>query len=257
MSCKSFVCTASFCLMLASSCLAVDWESLHRKGYLSDFANVASAECQVEMERYGKQVEDKTGVRLDVVIVSSLQGEPVEEVAALVFKNFAPEDAPENRAPRVMLFLAAADRRSRLLTDRSLSDRMPADFEAEVLDRMTSSLWRDDHGQAVLAAADAIGGEVARAVGRPLDVHPNRRDVETPALRRVPWVLVAAVLLVGFVMLAGSARRGGWRGMIYGNLLGRPKAGAYSRGHFGGGFGGYDSPDGAGAFGGETHSGRW
>ncbi|MGH9661654.1 MAG: TPM domain-containing protein, partial [Bryobacteraceae bacterium] len=53
---------------------AYDWKALKPQGYVSDFARVVDATSRAGIERYGADLERKTGVQIALVTVRSLEG---------------------------------------------------------------------------------------------------------------------------------------------------------------------------------------
>jgi uncharacterized protein len=128
---------------------------------------------------------------------------------------------------------------------------------------MRPALREQHYGEAMLAAAETLGSQIARAKNVALDENLPRRMRRTTK-DSIPWpVVIGGVFLL--LLLAGGGRgrggrRGGWGGgggggilpaLILGHMLGRSTWG----GRGGGGFGGYDSGDSFGGFGGGDFGG--
>src|SRR5262245_36459561 len=69
-----------------SYAFAVDWKALKPQGYVSDFAGVIDAQSKAELENYATRLEQQTGVELALVTISSLNREPIEDVANTIFR---------------------------------------------------------------------------------------------------------------------------------------------------------------------------
>jgi uncharacterized protein len=123
---------------------------------------------------------------------------------------------------------------------------------------MRPALRAQNYGEALLAAAHALGQRIAQAKGVAIDTAPRRRIRHEPG-DSIPWpMLVGGVLLLLFLF---AGRGGGGRphgggggglltGLILGNMMGRSWGGSSH-----GGFGGYDSGGGFGGFGGGDSGG--
>src|ERR1051325_7474975 len=68
----------------ASPAWSVDWKALRPQGCLSDFAHVVDADARKTLEPYCAAIEQATGVRMKLVTVSSLQREPIDDVAETI-----------------------------------------------------------------------------------------------------------------------------------------------------------------------------
>jgi uncharacterized protein len=236
-----------FCCALAVSlgpAFAVDWKALKPQGYVSDFAGVIDARSRAELESYCARVEQKTGAEMALVTIQTLNGEPIEDVANTIFRNWGVGKKGKNEG--ILLLLAVADHRDKLEVGYGLEPLLPDGFDGDILRAMRPALRQNLFGEALRAAAATIGGRIAQAKGVTLDVGIRRRTLPPPR-RSIPWPLV----IIGIVILAVILRGGGGpflMGMFLGNMMGGgPRYGGGS----GGGFGGYDSGgDSGGGFGG-------
>jgi uncharacterized protein len=240
---------ASFCLtcLATSPALAVDWKALKPQGYLSDFAGVVDAQSRAALDQYAAAIEKATGAQMAFVIIPTLQGEPIEDVANDLFHGWGIGEKSKDNG--VMLLLVVQDRRSRLEVGHGLEEILPDGFDGLLLDNMRGELRAGRYGQAMLTAAQAIGEVVAKSrnVSVPPPAPEHRRIIHRH--RDVPWIPILFGLAIFWSLLRSSTRGGGgggfWTGMLLGNLLNGFSYG----GRGGGGFGGYDS-GGSGGFGG-------
>jgi uncharacterized protein len=250
-------------LLCASSGWAVDWTAYKPEGYVSDFAKVIDPASRSQLEQYCAAVERSTHVQMALVTVSSLEGEPVEDVAYAMARAWGVGRKGENDG--VLLLLAIQDRRSRLEVGTGLESVLPGSLSSDTLAEMRPALRQQRYGEAMMAAAETIGQTVAKA--RNVTVEKKLpRQVEHSVGDWLPWpVLIGGGLLLFWLLTRGgprgySGRTGGgflpW--LILGNMMGRSTWGSRSSG----GFGGYDSGDsfggfGGGDFGGGGASGDW
>ena len=228
---------------------AVDWSALKPQGYVSDFAHVVDAASRVRLDVYCGDVERGTGVQIALVIVPSLAGEPVSDVAQILYRAWAV--GQKSQGGGVLVLMAVYDRRVRLATAHGLESILT---ERSVLREMGPGLRERDFGEAAMAAAETIGLRVARARNPGFSASLPRR-LRPGAFDWLPWpVLLGAVLLVAWLMRMGGVRGDGGStgggllpGLVGGRGALRSTWGANGRG----GFGGYDSGDGGfGGFGG-------
>ncbi len=231
---------------------AVDWKALKPQGYVSDFAGVVDAQSRAALEQYCLAVEKSTGAQVALVTVPSLEGEPVEEVANTIFKAWGVGAKGQNNG--ILLLLAIRDRRNWLEVGYGLESSIPDGFAGQVLDEMRPALRAQHYGEALMAAAQAIGATVAKAKGVTIPAQLPRRMRRTTG-NSIPWpMILGGIFLLVWLMRAGGSGSGyggggggGFLpGLILGNMMGRSTWG----GRGSGGFGGYDSGDGGGGFGG-------
>lgn len=235
---------------------AVDWKTLKPQGCVSDFAGVIDPSAKAQVEDYCAKVQQATGVRMALVTVSSLQGEPIGDVAKTIARSwgFAGKGGDEG----ILLLLAIQERRHHLDIGAGLEQVLPRGLSGGIVHEMRPALRREQYGEAALAAAETIGTAIAKARKIALDTRLPR-ELRPTAWDSFSWpLLVGGVLLAIWLMRAGGPRGfGGIHGrgflpwLVFGNATGRATWG--SRGS--GGFGGYDSGDAFSGFGGGDHAG--
>lgn len=231
------------CALLACAALeaaAVDWSILAPGRCLTDAARVIDEEARAALEKYCAAMEAATGARMGMVLVTSLEGEPIDAAAGSLFRSW---DA--GNPNRVLLLVVTAERHARLHVAPALSAHIRDGFRRDLISAMAPELRAEHYGQALLAATHAIGSEIARV--RRLDpaALPPRPLFEPHPLR-VSWLAVGA----GVLLLA-------WLAYV---LLRRGRAVLRGRTTWGGrgsgGFGAFDSGDGFAGFGGCDSGGR-
>lgn len=238
---------------------AVDWKALKPQGYASDFAGVIDASSKLELENYCAAVDRASGVQMALVVVSSLEGEPIEDVANSMARGWG--IGHQGRNDGILLLLAVQDHRSRLEIGYGLEPILPDGLAGSILREMRPALRRQQYGEALKAAAETIGNAVAQAKHVTIDTSLHRR-IEPGTYEGFPWpLLIGGLILFVWLMRAGGRRghRGVFGGsgggflpwLVLGNATGRSTWG--SRGS--GGFGGYDSGDGFRGFGGGDFGG--
>jgi len=248
--------TSALCLLLCFSTLlaAADFASLKPQGYISDYAGVIHSSTRDALERYSAAVEAKTGAQIAVLILPSLQGEPIEDVAVDVFQKWGVGKKGTDEG--VLLLLATQDRRMRLEVGYGLEPVIPDGFAGGVLRAMAPFLRSGDYNVAVTEAVRTLGARIAAAknvqIDEALPARPAPRTRSSP-----PPLPIMVIVFLFMALLFGAARNRRRRGrpsgvsdvllgMIIGSLLG----GSGGGGRGGGGFGGYGSGGGFGGFGG-------
>lgn len=256
---------------LVVSCLpaavAVDFGALRPQGFVSDFAGVVDTASRQHLEEYATRLRAATGAELAVVILPTLQGEPIEDVTETIFRKWgigkkgeSPNDPSRDQG--VLLLLVIQDRRSRLEVGYGLEPVLPDGFAGSVLRDMRPALREQNYGDALLLGAETIGAAIAKAKNVDLAAPQGTHRRQRPAY--IPWpVIIGGIFLLLWVLRSLGGRGGGYYGgggggggiipaLIIGNLLGRASGGS---GSSGGGFGGYDSGDSFGGFGGGSSGG--
>ncbi len=246
-------------LLLAVAAPAADWKALQPQGYVSDFAGVTDAASRAQLERYCAAVERSTGAQMALVLLPTIEGEPIEDVANTIYRAWGVGRKETDEG--IMLLLVTGERRSRLEVGYGLEPYIPDGFAGSVLRQMRPALRGGQYGEALMAAAQTIGERIAQAKGVSIDATLQRRMPREQQREPFPWpVVVGAILLLLFLTRAGARGQRGYygsgfsgllTGMLLGHMMGRSTWG--SRGS--GGFGGFDSSDGFGGFGGGDSGG--
>ena len=240
-------------LLLAVTALAraYDFSSLKPQGYVSDFAHVVDTASKVELERYCRELEDRTGVQLALVTIASLENEPVSDVANLLYRTWGVGQKKSNEG--ALLLLAIQDRKSRLEIGYGLEPIVPDASTASVLREMRPALRENHYGDAMMAAARAVGDRVLAAKGisgnAPAPMRPSRQRSPEPAVPTEVWIFLAIIVLMFLFNSRGGG--GGRRSGIFPiffptNFPGGGGSGRGGGGFGGGGFGGFGGGDSGG-----------
>jgi len=251
-------------LLLVASACAEDFGALRPQGYVSDFAGVVDAQSRQRLESYAASLKAATGAELAIVVLPSLQGEPVEDVAVAIFKKWGIGKKGDtandpNRDQGVLLLLSIGDRRNRIEVGYGLEPIIPDGFAGNVLRDMRPALREANYGEALLLGAESIGATIAKAKNVTLAPIEGQHHRERPT--QIPWsVILGGIVVVLWLIRAIGGGRGGYYGgggggsiipgLILGSLMGGRRGGSG-----GGGFGGYDSNDTFGGFGGGSSGG--
>ena len=241
--------------------LALDTSKLKPTGYVNDFAHALDPAGKQRLESYCADLERSTGTQMAVVLVDTLDGEPVEDVANRLYREWGigKKGADEG----ILLLLAVEDHKDRAEIGYGLEPIIPDGYAGDVMRRIRPILRQGNYSGALLAAADQFGERIAQSKGVALSTDPElRRTRPAPQGDSIPWpLLVFGFFLVMWIIGRFTGGRGGGTGllagMILGNMMGRGGGGWSSGGFGGGGGGGSWGGFGGGDSGGGGASGGW
>lgn len=213
-----------------------------------DTAGVIEQTDAALMERLHRALFVKTGVAIVVMTVPRLDGEPIEDFAVRVGKEWGVGRKGADRG--IVVALAIEERRVFIATGYGVEGFLPDGKVGGILDdEVLPDLRRSAWSVAMVRASAALVREAAVEYGvtiADLEQAPAPRPSHKPSAlsRMLPFLLLVVVIYIMirhpwiFFMLMNSGRRGG-RGF---------RTGGFSGGGFGGGtgFGGF----GGGGFGG-------
>ncbi len=226
-------------LLLAGSVFGLDLTKLKPQGYVSDFAQVLNPSDRAQLEDYAGRIAQATGAQMAIVTLDSLDGEPVEDVANKLYRQWG--IGKKGKDEGILLLLAVKDHRDRIEVGYGLEPILPDGFDGSVLRRIQPILRQGAYGQALFAAADQIGSTIAQAKGVSLDFGLSRRVRTASRPATIPFPLIIVGILVLLFLISRGGGGGFWTGLILGNILG-----GRGSGWGGGGFGGYSSGGGGG-----------
>jgi uncharacterized protein len=238
--------------LFAPALFGIDTSKLKPSGYVNDFAHALDAGSAQRLEAYCANLERVTGAQMAIVTVDSLDGEPIDDVANRLFREWG--IGKKGKDEGILLLFAVRDRQDRAEVGYGLEPIVPDGSAGGVLRGIRPILQQGNYGGALFAAAQQIGSRIAQSKGVDLgeqDPLPGGRPQQQGG--GIPWpLLVGGFFLIMWIIGRISGGMGGGRGggggfltgMILGNLMGR------SSGWGGGGFGGYSGGGGGGGFGG-------
>ena len=172
---------------------AADWKQLKTQGCVTDYAGVVDSASRRDLDAYCAALERSTGAQLSMVVIASLQKEPVDDVARTIFQSWAAASkAPDDRA---LLLISVGDRKDSLVVGRQLEAILPPDSDSDILSDARQALAHRQFGQALMAAADEIGGRIAAARHKTIGVRLSKRARRSLA-DSFPWPLAAGSVVV-------------------------------------------------------------
>jgi uncharacterized protein len=239
---------------------------LKPQGYVNDFAGVLNPATRQQLAALATELNQKTKSQLAVVIVNTLNGQPIEDYSVALATNWG-IGSKKAGDTGVMLLLAVQDHKDRIEVGYGIEPILTDGMAGDILRSMVPALRRGDYNAAVTLGAGQIASIIAKAnhvqlTGMPQLPHRQRREGGGSPLGALLWLLI----VFGLPLLMFPRRyRGGWYGGsmsgfilggILGSMLGGGMRGGGYRGGGGfssGGFGGF----GGGGFGGGGASGSW
>ena len=242
---------------LACTAWGADFAALKPQGYVNDFAGVIDSATLQQLNAYCAQVEKVTGAQMALVTLRSTEGEPIEDVANLLFRKWGV--GKKETKEGVLVLLAVQDHRSRIEVGYGLEPIITDGYVGGLLRNERPSLRTGDYGQAMADVARNLGEKIAASKGVSIGVAaPRARTRPAPEGFPIGPAVIAGIVLVFFLFMRarpGSAYGGGMSGFLTGMIIGNLMGGGGPRTHGGGGFGGSDSGDSFGGFGGGDSGG--
>lgn len=190
---------------------------------------------RAETERRLDQTRRENGFTIVVLVVATLDGEPIEDLAYRAFNNWGIGD--RERDDGVLLVIANNELRTRIETGKGVGGALTDIESAAILrERVSGPLHAGELQKAVDAGTLAIEARLSADSSAPPGAEPP------PEERGFPWQLLILVALGGLALFSPTARLALFSvlgSMAFGGGGGR------GRGGFGGGGGGSSGGGGA------------
>jgi uncharacterized protein len=253
---------ALLAVLVAPPAWALDTSKLKPTGYVNDFAHVLDAGGAQSLEAYCANLERVTGVQMAVVLVPSLDDEPIEDAANRLYREWG--IGKKGKDEGILLLLSMKEHKSRAEIGYGIEPIISDGAAGGILRAISPILRQGNYAGGLLAAAEQMGNTIAQSKGVELGgAEPQRSSRPAPRGTSIPFPLIIIGIIILFSLLSRGGRSGGGgtgflTGMILGNMMGG-RGGGWGGGGFGGGggggggFGGF----GGGDSGGGGASGGW
>lgn len=173
-------------------------------GYVSDFGRVMSPKFERRLADIGSELERKTGIRLRVVTLPSLQGIAIEDAAATLLSEWSESD--EAQSHTVLILDAMADKKMRVEMGAEMLNILTPELSERIQQQvMLPHLVRGEREDAYLLGAIEIAVSVGLAEHVALYTVPGFLKLQ-PALHQPlvkqspsPYELLCCAILLGFM----------------------------------------------------------
>src|SRR5580658_3899283 len=137
-------------VLTASALFGLDTSKLKPTGYVNDFAHALDPVAARRLELYCANLERVTGVQMAIVLIDSLEDEPVEDVANRLYREWGigKKGADEG----LLILLSINDHKSRVEVGYGLEPTITDGFSGGVLRDIRPILQQGNYGGALLAA---------------------------------------------------------------------------------------------------------
>jgi uncharacterized protein len=222
---------------------------------VTDMAGVLSPEQKQALENKLVAIDDSSSNQIAVVILPTLDGNPIEEYATKLFREWGIGNTKTNNG--ILLLIAVQDKKIRIEVGYGLEGAIPDITAINIIDNDLKPAFREG---AYYEGIDKATDNIAKAA---VGEYQVKRVKKTKS--KSNGALLAIIIAVIFLVVKGGGGgrgsnigRGGFSdvatGMLLGSLLGGGgRSGGGWGGDSGGGFGGF----GGGSSGGGGASGGW
>jgi len=223
--------------------------------YVVDLARIIDDGREYKLDRYLRELEEKTTTQFVILTIPSLEGESIEDFSITVAHDRW-KLGQKGEDNGLLLVVAVQDRKYRIEVGYGLEGILPDSLVGSIgRENLVPAFRRGDYSGGITRAALVLANVIASDRGvtitgmpkptRPQPVRGRRKPTLCGSISSILFFIVMAILFIRnprlffmlFLMSSIGGRRGPWGG---------------GGGGFGGGFGG-----GGGGFGGGGASGSW
>ena len=220
-------------------------------GYIVDTVDAIDAQTEGRLTRAIKELDQKTGAQLAIVVVSTVQPFSIEDYTIRLAEKW--KVGQKGKDTGVIFVIAVNDRQARIEVGYGLEGRIPDSVAAEVAQKHFVPYFRENKfSEGILQASYAIMHLIAREFGVELTGVPKPEAQR----RGSRWGFMGGlIMLILFFSMMRRGRGGMLPWLFLGYGMGGWRGGGYGGGSFSGGtgFGGF----GGGGFGGGGASVSW
>lgn len=211
--------------------------------YVQDYAQVLSAEDKRRLLSIGQELDNKTTAQLAVVTVKTLEGQPIEDYALSILREWGIGSKEKNNG--ALIVVAVQDRRSRIEVGYGLEGLLTDGLTGHIQDQAMIPYFRKGNYAAGIVNGYAVTASlIAKDAGVQL-TSINSEQIAVPAKttnntdQEYPFWLklligagIVLLLIIDNLFLGGVLTQ-----MLFFMFL-RGRGGGGGRGGFGGGSGG-------------------
>ena len=223
-------------LMVSTPGFAADFPELTNDIYVQDEVGILSEQQKEELRQLGRGLEDATTAQIMVLVIPSLEGEPIESYANEAFRHYGVGSEEENNGILVVLSLDEPnDREIYVEIGYGLEGALPDGKVGRILDEYAIPyLSQGNYSEGAINLYEVLYQEVAAEYqwnGEAVEPQAAASQQQQEGLPPFMTILIVSAILI--LITGGGGGKGGGRGRRMG------RRGVYmGPGSFGGGFGG-------------------
>ena len=207
---SSSITGACILLLLTGSALAFDVPP--NDGFVTDTAEVLSSEEETALENELAQYRDETSNEIAVLIVNTLNGEPIADVSVDVGRRWGIGSQENDNG--ILLLVAYEDRELFLATGYGLEGAVPDIVAKGIIDEEIVPHFRDgEYAEGIQAGIEALQKHIAG------EYTPDRYMRSEDGVIGV-WIFIVIIMLFQVFVARLAATKSWWLGGVVGVIAG-------------------------------------
>ena len=143
--------------------------------YVQDYANVLTETDRQALLSLGQELDSKTTAQLAVITIDTLDGQPIEDYALAVLREWGIGTKEKNNG--ALIVVAISDRRSRIEVGYGLEGVLPDGLTGHIQDEyMLPYFKKGDYSKGIVQGYSAVAATIAKDAGMQL----TDAQVQTP-----------------------------------------------------------------------------
>ena len=197
---------AALAALFSSTLFGLDTSKLKPTGYVNDFAHVLDPRGAAVLEAYCANLERVTGAQMAIVTVDSLEGDPIEDAANRLYREWG--IGKKGKDEGILILLSVKDKKDRAEVGYGLEPIVPDGYAGGVLRGVRPILRQGNYAGALLAAAQQYGSRIAEQKGVDLGVgRPPVRDHTVSQRNSIPWPILLGGIFLVFWLIGKMSKR--------------------------------------------------
>jgi uncharacterized protein len=226
--------------------------------YINDYVGEIDADSAQYIMSVGKELEDKTGAQAIVVVIDTLEGEPIETYANGIFREWGIGQKDKNNG--LLILLSIRERKWRVEVGTGLEGAVTDIYSSRVMNEFAVPKFKQSQygiglKEAYSVLSDNIAKEYSVTLDKNINVPKYAKDIENSSSSKsgngVLIIGVIVIMVLDLIFNKGRITRFIIKVLFWSAILGRGGRNGRSGGN-GGGFGGFGggSSSGGGSSGG-------
>lgn len=209
---KLLSCIALGAALLPSAALAA-FEVPPNDGYVTDVGAILSTEQEEQLERTLSDYQRESSNEIAVVILQSLQGEPIADAAVAIGRKWGVGTGENDNG--ILMLISYEDRSIFLATGYGLEGAVPDLVAKGIIETDIAPSFREgDYAGGIQAGVLALQKHIAG------EYKADRYATDTGEGGFFPWLLFFVFLIFNFFASSFARTKSWWLGGVVGGVLG-------------------------------------
>lgn len=198
---KTFISTCLFLILTLISSLAFGFNVPTRDGFVNDHAGKLSSQDKTRLEAKARSIYDKTHNQVVILILPSLEGDSVEDVAYNTFNTWKIGSAGLDNG--VLFVVSVGDRKTRIETGKGIGAEITDLQSKDILVNLREPLRNNDYA----TACDMALNKISSLLESRREAKPARSSCSMTGGQTMQFVLVSIFTILSLLFIIRYSMR--------------------------------------------------